>query len=133
MTETLKHFGILGMKWGVRRVNPSGDRVAVDALRKKNKKELSNAELEKAIKRLRLEKEYESLNKKTLSDGQKIWKDAFSEIAKQQAKEFITGVGAKIVKDAFTTILTGVAGSGANRSSSSGPSDFVDSYFVNKK
>jgi len=95
MTETLKHFGILGMKWGVRRVNPSGDRVAVDALRKKNKKELSNAELEKAIKRLRLEKEYESLNKKTLSDGQKIWKDAFSEIAKQQAKEFITGVGAK--------------------------------------
>ena len=62
--EELLHYGVLGMKWGVRkdrRVSVSAEGAHARELRKKKASELTNAELKVAAERLRLEKEYNRL------------------------------------------------------------------------
>ena len=86
----LYHYGIMGMKWGVRRyqnpdgtltpagkrrlarrekkearkIHPSDDYKRVSNIRKKHISELTNQELQDLNKRLSLEKNYRDLNKK---------------------------------------------------------------------
>ena len=83
----LYHHGIKGMKWGVRRFqNKDGTRTALgkkrrtswsdDAketseIKKKNVKQMSNAELRRLNERTRLEQEYSRLNPSTVQKG---WK-----------------------------------------------------------
>jgi hypothetical protein len=62
MAENLKHFGILGMHWGIRRRNPHSDSTSVAPLKKKHVSELSNAELKTAINRMQLEKQFKELS-----------------------------------------------------------------------
>lgn len=66
--ECLKHYGILGMKWGKRKGTVTA-----------TKRRMSNKELQARIKRLRLEQEYNRLNetpKKTKTSIDKIAKTA---------------------------------------------------------
>jgi hypothetical protein len=87
----LKHHGIKGQKWGVRRFqnkngtytpagrkrrlanqdNWSEDARTVSQLRKKSVNEMSNVELKKYNERVRLEQEYSRLNPSAVSKG---WK-----------------------------------------------------------
>lgn len=86
----LEHYGIMGMKWGVRRyqnpdgtltpagkrrlarkekkearkIHPSDDYKRAVDIRKKHVSELTNQELQDLNKRLSLEKNYRDLNKK---------------------------------------------------------------------
>ena len=62
----LAHYGVLGMKWGVRRKSrtPSADSAKVKAIRKKKVNEMSNQELRDANNRLQLERQYRDLTKK---------------------------------------------------------------------
>ena len=58
----LKHFGILGMRWGIHRRGPAhSDSVKVQTLKKKHVTELSNDELKTAINRLQLERQFKDL------------------------------------------------------------------------
>lgn len=76
----LAHYGVLGMKWGVRRDNPSGskkksspgsdDYQKARTLRKQGPKNLTNAELRTAVERMNLERQYKDLTKKDISGGQ---------------------------------------------------------------
>lgn len=63
----LAHYGVLGMKWGVRRKSrtPSADSVKVKNIRKKRIDEMSNQDLRDANNRLQLENQYKQLTKKT--------------------------------------------------------------------
>lgn len=86
----LAHYGIKGMKWGVRRYqnkdgsytaagkrrryNNSSDYEETRSLRKKNYRELSNEELKKLNKRMNLEAEYQRLNPQGIFRGQKAAK-----------------------------------------------------------
>ena len=77
----LYHYGVLGMRWGVRRRSarqPSADSSNVKNIRKKKVSEMSNKELQDANNRIRLEREY-----KNLTGGK----------AKRAVKSFIAGAG----------------------------------------
>ena len=84
MTNELYHYGVLGMKWGVRKDRSSGssrnrgksswsdDAREAKALKKKGIKQLSNSELKKLNERTRLEQEYTRLNPSAVSKGWKM-------------------------------------------------------------
>lgn len=83
--DYLIHYGVPGMKWGVRRKQASSgskksrrqkrratyskDYLESESLRKKNYKQLSNAELNKLNKRMNLEQNYKRLNPKGIDKG----------------------------------------------------------------
>lgn len=139
MTETedfLEHFGVKGMKWGVRKKRDSS---ASDAggqngggkkndtgpkdkwgrsLRKTkntmasrvlaNPKGMSDAELQARLKRIKMEREYEDLTK---SDREKAFK---------AAQDFIADIMKDVAKNVATDTFTGAAkNTWDNRGSSS--------------
>ena len=82
----LYHFGVKGMRWGVRKASPSGsgtksykssrDYNAANRLRRKAKgsgtKSLTNKEMKMLNTRLELEKKYNQLNPSSLEKGRKV-------------------------------------------------------------
>lgn len=60
----LAHYGVLGMKWGVRRAR-SADSAKVKDIRKKRVHEMSNQDLKDANNRLQLETQYRDLAKRS--------------------------------------------------------------------
>lgn len=84
MTDELKHYGILGMKWGKRRSRvTSDDHNTARAIGKKRLDEMTNDELKKLTTRLQLERQYKDLSKKQLSTGQKIVSGLLKEAGKE--------------------------------------------------
>lgn len=85
--DCLMHYGIPGMKWGVRKARKnnyfskaakkrrssySQDYKDVEKLRKKSYKQLSNSELKSLNKRLELEANYKRLNPKGIEKGKRM-------------------------------------------------------------
>jgi hypothetical protein len=73
-STSLKHYGVKGMRWGVRKDRRSRSKGSKDykrakALSKKNRKDLTNREMQELIKRKSLEKQYKTVNPSTVSRG----------------------------------------------------------------
>lgn len=106
MTQTediLEHYGIKGMKWGVRRTRAQIDADSAEATRKKDiqskvKKNrttdvLTNAELQEVITRMNLEQQFQRLNappeKAKKSKGDNFVKQLVKKVAQEQLKTAI--------------------------------------------
>ena len=119
----LSHYGVPGMKWGVRRSGtsstsskikkgpPSDDYKRMQEMKKRGTKNLTTAELKELTGRMQLEKQYKDLSKASVSAGKKYVTDLFKDSGKEVAKEAIknglkTGAknGAKYVANLMTDI-----------------------------
>ena len=119
MDNELYHHGVKGMKWGVRKTPVRSSSGATRkrksntmSLFKKKKttrkvssansspaqtksiKDMSDDELRKKIERVRLEQQYQQLNPKTVSKGQRIAKRIMNNIIVPAAED----VGKQVVK-----------------------------------
>ena len=116
--DELMHYGVPGMKWGVRRTPAQLGRKKTSsskslfgkkkpkpkvksesskketAPKKKSVKEMSNEELNAAIDRMRLEQTYASLSPQKVSMGKKIAKTILNDVVVPAA----TDVGRQMVK-----------------------------------
>ena len=102
--KTLVHWGIKGMKWGVRRyqnsdgsLTPAGKKRYSDSDQEDSIKNMSEEELRKRTNRLRAEndyvraqKDYAQLNAKQKSAGRKLVEEVLLNSGKQLATNYIT-------------------------------------------
>lgn len=113
-TLFLQHFGILGMKWGVRRYrNPDGtltpEGVKRYASKKRNVSDLSDDDLRKVLARLDLEKRYSdavrAVNSKVKTNGESKGKSILKRVGDKTLDVVISNVSAKLGKSIGDKIL----------------------------
>lgn len=92
--QFLSHFGVKGMKWGVRSskkpaIPSSEDSTRVSAIRDKARrggtKTLSNRDLQEAINRMNLERQFKTLSPTKTQAAAKFVSDILLNVGKQQA------------------------------------------------
>lgn len=102
----VKHYGVLGMHWGVRK-SAGGVTVGKKAqkskeyeesrqLKKKKSSELTNEEMQKLTKRLKLEQEYKNLNPSIIDKGKKYYEKS---MIKKVRDILIASIAALIAKE----------------------------------
>lgn len=102
----LYHYGIKGMRWGVRRTDvqlghipkkssgksknviAKSKKISSKQQRKNEMKNMSDAELRSRINRIQMEKQYMQLTEPQLSPGKKFVKDVLTNAAKQTVTNY---------------------------------------------
>jgi len=109
--DFLSHFGIKGMRWGVRRSSsqlhaPSDDHASAQEAKTKAKKSgtksLSNQELQSLINRMNLEQQYNrivppSVGKKVASAGAKFAGDILLSVGRETASKLARDQATKVI------------------------------------
>lgn len=98
LDEILAHYGVKGMKWGVRRKRGS-DGKASAGTEKPKAKDLSDDELRKAVSRMQMERQYNDLVKG--KSGKNAGAEFVKGIAMNVARATITGLATQQVNSAL--------------------------------
>ena len=93
MNDELKHFGVKGMKWGIRRTpaqlgHPT--KKSSTSQRREEMKKMSDTELRNRINRIQMEKQYMQLTAPDINPGKKFVKDVLVNAAKQTATSYVS-------------------------------------------
>lgn len=123
MSNVIRHHGILGMKWGIRRTpaqlghdtsKKGTDRKSSESSKKssdsgqKTVKEMSDEELRSMIKRLELEKRYSDLSKPKekakMFDGKRFMVDVLEKSGKNISTQAVTYGMGRIVNEMLRDI-----------------------------
>ena len=116
MENELYHYGVLGMKWGVRRTpaqlaksNGKVKRKSEDNAKKsdmkkavKSRRTLSDADLKKRSERIKMEKQLKDLTAEEISPGKKFVSEVLSSSGKKVATALVTGAVLYGTKAALT-------------------------------
>lgn len=126
--NVLAHYGVLGMKWGIRkdRRSSSGSSKkktsnqnesssdskkssSTKTSRTKNPKKMSEQELRARIQRLQLEKQYRDLKSSEITEGKKLVNSILRDSAKNIGTQLTTyGMGKLVNKILYSVDNTGV-------------------------
>ena len=119
--ETLYHFGVKGMRWGVRkrRSKSSGSKKKQSTekkekedtrredykkklkTRKKKVSEMSDAELRDFINRTQLEKQYKDITRSKVDNGKKVAKEILAKTGKDLASKYTAKLADDLIKKAM--------------------------------
>jgi hypothetical protein len=109
--EFLEHFGIKGMKWGIRKdkakrpsiASEDAQRAAASAkiVKRHGTKALNNKELQELVTRMNLEQQFSTLSSKRMGAGEKFARDLLTNVAKQQASSLINGLATQTLNNAM--------------------------------
>lgn len=124
--NVLAHYGIRGMKWGVRRYqNKDGSLTAAGKKRysgdggnigttksttssssgRKKVSEMTDDELNRAVRRLQLEQQYRQLNPEKISAGQKFVNKVANDVLIPAATTVARNAVQKVMQDAVSKAL----------------------------
>ena len=94
--NVIAHYGVLGMKWGVRRnKSSSSDHTRSRELKKKKLHELTDEELKTLNNRLNLEQNYRRLNPSVVAIGSKFVVGYLTKYGNQITKNLAKSAGTK--------------------------------------
>lgn len=121
----LYHYGILGMKWGVRRTpaqlarargktkssssdndtDNNKDKTSSNTSTKKSISEMTDDELRKTINRMQLEQQYRNLNPEKVSAGKKFVNTLTKQVLVPSAVEASKNVLRPVIENAMNSIV----------------------------
>lgn len=115
VTEYLKHFGVKGQKWGVRRNRSKSSSSTQRTHFSKAPSKLSDAQLAKRIKRMETEKRFNELNRKDISEGRKFVNEVMKSTGRRVATTVLTGTSLLVIKGALSSKFGETVGEAATR------------------
>lgn len=97
--EELAHFGVRGMKWGVRKDASANTKVRRDrAKMHKNRRTMSDSDLKRAVNRIQMEKKLKTLVEQDLAPGKLAVRDFLSKTGTAGAAAAAGVAGAALMK-----------------------------------
>ena len=106
--KSLTHFGVQGMRWGVRNDNsPNTQARRSRAKMYKNRRTISDAELKKTVNRMQMEKKLKTLVEDDLIPGKVAVRDFLSKTGAALVGAAAGAAGAALVKDYLLKKATG--------------------------
>lgn len=116
-TFVLRHYGVKGQKWGVRKSRVAvGKRAGTKRTTfTKSPNKLTTRELTNRIKRMETEKRYNQLNRRDLTEGQQFVKDVLTNSGRKVATTVVTGSTLVAIRALLTSKLGSSVASEATR------------------
>jgi hypothetical protein len=112
LDEFLAHYGVKGMKWGVRKKSSSPSSPGSDdhqnarRIQAKDVKDMSNQELKALTARLNLEKQYKDLTSGQKSEGRKMAEEVLKNTGKNLANEYAKKAAVKGIELAVKAAMS---------------------------